>query len=261
MHNRLAAAFTLIELLVVISIIAVLAGMLLPSVALVRESAQRATCASGLRQVGMACIAYTGDWSGQFPMQNPGANYWSRPVWGQGLGGILDYLDGNGRILFCAGALKESNSIYTRSKTKILAGDWANCDHYGYSYYAGCVKITGASNLPFDYGVAQLGDLGAVKANNKNLFSTRKLISASGRSPMSSAAIAGDSIYKFGIGFLWQTTGINHPSGGPLTAGKGGANVVHGDGHLEWYSYPADIIDGLNGWCNNVPHKIEHVNE
>ena len=53
--------FSLIELLVVISIIAVLAGMLLPATGLVRSQAQSMVCSSCLRQVGMATMAYAED--------------------------------------------------------------------------------------------------------------------------------------------------------------------------------------------------------
>ncbi len=50
--------FTLIELLVVISIIAILAGMLLPVIGMVREMANQSKCAKNQSQVMGACVAY-----------------------------------------------------------------------------------------------------------------------------------------------------------------------------------------------------------
>lgn len=62
--SRRLVAFTLIELLVVIGTIAVLAAVLFPVFGSVRERARQTTCASNLRQIGVALAVYSQDSDG-----------------------------------------------------------------------------------------------------------------------------------------------------------------------------------------------------
>lgn len=72
--------FTLIELLVVIAIIAILAAILFPVFANVREKARQTACMSNLRQIGTATLMYTQDYEESFPRtelgQDEGEYFW-----------------------------------------------------------------------------------------------------------------------------------------------------------------------------------------
>lgn len=76
----LRRAFTLIELLVVIAILAILVGLLLPTLASARESARGAACASNLRQAAIACWQYADINRGFGPAI--GEPYATFPNWG-----------------------------------------------------------------------------------------------------------------------------------------------------------------------------------
>lgn len=59
--GRLSHGFTLVEMLVVIAIIGVLASLLLPGLAIAKESARRTKCANNLRQLAITWTVYSGD--------------------------------------------------------------------------------------------------------------------------------------------------------------------------------------------------------
>ncbi len=59
--------FTLIELLIVISIIAVLAGMLLPALSSVKDKVTQMSCLSNMKQMTSASLGYTHDFNDWFP--------------------------------------------------------------------------------------------------------------------------------------------------------------------------------------------------
>jgi prepilin-type N-terminal cleavage/methylation domain-containing protein/prepilin-type processing-associated H-X9-DG protein len=91
-------AFTLVELLVVIGIIALLIGILLPTLSKARESANTLKCSSNLRSVGQAMARYVSEHKGTFPpcMDYNGAHtdknvangyvHWTAFIFGDGIG-------------------------------------------------------------------------------------------------------------------------------------------------------------------------------
>jgi prepilin-type N-terminal cleavage/methylation domain-containing protein/prepilin-type processing-associated H-X9-DG protein len=59
--------FTLVELLVVIALIVILAALLFPVLATVRERARQTTCLANLHQLAAAHLLYLQDWDERFP--------------------------------------------------------------------------------------------------------------------------------------------------------------------------------------------------
>jgi prepilin-type N-terminal cleavage/methylation domain-containing protein len=241
--------FTLIELLVVIAIISILASLLMPAIATARDSARKVACMSNLRQIGIIVTAYAGDWHEKYPQQNPNPNFWSKPkIFGvpQGFGSLLPYVDGAVNVFWCPASKTMSNSNYAVAEKHIKSGEIDKISMFGYSYHAGCVDTSAggtiASNwsaLPFDYPPAQRGGLTSTfKANNKLVFSAVRTDGGSA----SDGVIAADWVCKFGNTSTNLKTGTNHTAG-PTPKG---ANVLHGDLHVEWYN-PNDFrVDWWN---------------
>jgi prepilin-type N-terminal cleavage/methylation domain-containing protein/prepilin-type processing-associated H-X9-DG protein len=92
--------FTLIELLVVIAIIAILIGVLLPTLGKARESGRRVKCSAQIRQILSTTHLYANDWKERLPDPNfgnprgwlytvPVNSTWTRPLEGGPSTGLI----------------------------------------------------------------------------------------------------------------------------------------------------------------------------
>ena len=137
-------AFTLIELLVVIAVVAVLVGVLVPSLRKAKYQTRLLVCASNLRNIGTSIHAYAHDYNDTIPFgpKAPplgGSQFYTvtgdvtslislyngNPV---GLGLLLDgYLTDQPKVLFCPGADQLSNAEAELSRVGKVQ---AQCDYY-----------------------------------------------------------------------------------------------------------------------------------
>jgi prepilin-type N-terminal cleavage/methylation domain-containing protein len=108
MKRGLKKGFTLIELLTVISIIGIMAGMLLPTLATAREKARKASCISNLKAIGTAAQMYSDDNGGKWHVSDtvPSGNLIWNTLEYRHLGMMLANSQNNGKMLYCPSATK-----------------------------------------------------------------------------------------------------------------------------------------------------------
>jgi prepilin-type N-terminal cleavage/methylation domain-containing protein len=102
--SRTVSGFTLIELLVVIAIIAILAAMLLPTLANAKERSRRASCKSSMRQFALALHLQADDEEQRLPSgaSDKGALDDHLPVLNTNTyQNVLRYLGNNSQLLHC----------------------------------------------------------------------------------------------------------------------------------------------------------------
>lgn len=112
--------FTLVELLVVIAIIGVLVALLLPAVQSARSAARRMSCASNMKQIGIAVHQFADVHNGDMPMVWHG-----RPKEDSWVFTLAPYLENSSTIRFCPDDLyRQQQAPNDRDYTSYLMNEY-----------------------------------------------------------------------------------------------------------------------------------------
>ncbi len=253
---RRSGGFTLIELLVVVSIIALLISILLPSLKKARIQAKNTKCAAQLHDIGLALVAYTGYYS-RFPTQNTigsserrdernAAGFWTYDVHKElasYMGGLRMNDEGTGRtkaheVFYCPFVPDTQITFGDAISGSYPDGTFTGAGvpdtediylHIGYTYFAGLQECANDPALPrADAGETVPEDVPRWRRLycRKDADSTRVLMA--------------DTVMYWQGGNRWR---INHrvgwdyeqtPSAFKVPSAFEGANLLYGDGHVDW---------------------------
>ena len=248
--RRERAAFTLVELLVVIAIIAILVGILLPSLSAARRAAASAQCGSNLRQILIASIAYAQENHGHWPPAHIDYLTRNRNRWHGERPSAADPFDFSGSVLhryLRTPAIKQCPSF----EPSRAGGFEAACGGYGYNnqYLGSSMQEPALTGIPLGPAAwdRRIGNLPA--RQNMIRRASEKIAFAD-----SAIAVSPTTIIEYS--FLEPPVTQFGPSSPTLhfRHARRRANIAWADGHIssepfEW-TYPTNIYGADNARFN-----------
>jgi len=243
--KRSHSGFTLIELLVVIAIIAILAAILFPVFAKVREKARQTSCASNMKQLGLAMMQYSQDYDETLPVGYPLFNGFNGIGWG---GRIHTYL--------------KSAAVYQCPDDATSPIGPGGSTNVSYGFNRSLAFCNTGANYP-----GPLGKLAGLNSPSKTVLLNEVRLCWAAVFPIAGTTYSNnDEFYTPSLNGVWGGQGnangsnilyVTGPLGGRArsagsyidasTAGRhtDGSNFVMCDGHVKWLK-GSSVSSGFN---------------
>jgi prepilin-type N-terminal cleavage/methylation domain-containing protein/prepilin-type processing-associated H-X9-DG protein len=250
-----ARGFTLIELLVVIAIIAILAAILFPVFAKVREKARQISCTSNEKQLGLAFIQYSQDYDEKYPM---GLGASSNSFRGGGWAGMIyPYVKSTGAfkcpddptaplgsrtpVSYAYNLLlgEASNYTYGPSNSNAPGGAIAAINAPTMTILLAEVQNVDATvSNPTDY----VGGISSLATDGSNLLG----YDSGDNVQCCNSTSVGNAQLATGEEIGWNTTANANQFTGPNGRHTNGANYLLADGHVKYY-LPGNVVTTNDG--------------
>jgi prepilin-type N-terminal cleavage/methylation domain-containing protein/prepilin-type processing-associated H-X9-DG protein len=265
------SGFTLIELLVVLAIIAILAGLLLPTVSRAAERGRTTACRNNLRQFGIALATYVADFQA-YPPRRADASP-SRPerpvIWW--MDRLQPYSGATWELSIIVGKASPKSQLflcpsYARIIKEGTLTPWEenvsawrlgpNFGAYGYN------DIGISASYPFPtFGLGAANKRGTADNTDAGLIATREseVVQPSAMIAMGDAPLVNDANAEYVQGFTdlhvgFAQTILNQDAPARRRRHGGKFNMVYCDGHVELQS-PKQIFDPENDNSRSLWNK------